>query len=354
MQVSFESIAQSYGAQLLFDCLNLVIPSGSFFTLLGPSGCGKTTLLRMLGGFVRPDAGRIRFGGEDVTGVPVHRRGVGMVFQDYALFPDRSILANVTYGLAARGVARAEAEERGRAMLRRVGLDAFADRAPAALSGGQRQRVAMARALVIQPRLLLLDEPLSALDVKLRVELRGMIRDLQSEAGITTVFVTHDQEEALALSDHIAVMDRGSIVQIGTPREIYMQPHTVFTADFVGSANLLAIDGELPATPNGLRRLATPAGVILTDCKVPLTAGARLAVRSEELRFADAARAQEGHLRGVIEHVEFRGSITGYRVRTDAGVIRVDVRTSQQDQARAQGDAVVLALPWNARVVREM
>ena len=133
MQVSFESIAQSYGAQLLFDCLNLVIPSGSFFTLLGPSGCGKTTLLRMLGGFVRPDAGRIRFGGEDVTGVPVHRRGVGMVFQDYALFPDRSILANVTYCLAARGVARAEAEERGRAMLRRVGLDAFADRVPAAL-----------------------------------------------------------------------------------------------------------------------------------------------------------------------------------------------------------------------------
>jgi iron(III) transport system ATP-binding protein len=352
MQVSFEAIAQSYGGQPLFEGLDLAIPSGSFFTLLGPSGCGKTTLLRMLGGFVRPDAGCIRFGEEDVTHVPVHRRGVGMVFQDYALFPDRSVLANVVYGLAARGVERAAAEQRALAMLARVGLRALADRSPAALSGGQRQRVAMARALVIEPRLLLLDEPLSALDVKLRVELRSLVRELQTEAGITTVFVTHDQEEALALSDLIAVMDRGRIVQIGPPREIYARPGTAFAADFVGGANLIAIDEELPAAANGLRRLGTPAGVILTDSAVPVRPGALLAVRSEELVFADADAAADGHLRGVIEHVEFRGGLTGYRVRTSAGVLRVEVRTRQQDQSRSRDDAVVLALPVDAHIVQ--
>ena len=351
MQVSFQSIAQSYGGQVLFNELDLTLPSGKFFTLLGPSGCGKTTLLRMLGGFVRPDSGKILFGEDDVTHVPVHRRGVGMVFQDYALFPDRSILANVCYGLTARKISPAQARERAMSMLDRVGLAAFADRAPAALSGGQRQRVAMARALVIQPRLLLLDEPLSALDVKLRVELRSMIRDLQTEAGITTVFVTHDQEEALAMSDLIAVLDRGRIVQTGTPREIYAFPRTAFAADFVGSANLIAIEQELPATQSGLRRLSTAAGVLVTCSDVPVRPGSLLVVRSEEILFDDAALAEEGHLAGVIEDVEFRGSLTGYRVRTAAGIIRIDVRTIHDGALRRAGDSVVLALPRHAPIV---
>lgn len=351
MQVSFNSIAQSYGGQALFKDLDLTLPSGKFFTLLGPSGCGKTTLLRMLGGFVRPDAGRILFGRDDVTHVPVHRRGVGMVFQDYALFPDRSVLANVCYGLDARGVARDQARRRARAILDRVGLADFADRAPAALSGGQRQRVAMARALVIEPKLLLLDEPLSALDVKLRVELRSMIRDLQIEAGITTVFVTHDQEEALAMSDLIAVMNRGNIVQIGAPREIYSQPRTAFAADFVGGANLIPIEQELPSDIGGLRRLRTQAGVIATDSPTPIHSGSQLAVRSEDIRFIDAASAAVGALAGHVEHVEFRGSTTGYLVRTDAGIIRVDTQTKQGDQARRRGDAVLLELPRNACIV---
>src|SRR6478672_6563714 len=244
MLIRFERVTQRYEGQALFSDLDLEIPSGQFFTLLGPSGCGKTTLLRMLAGFVVPDAGRIWFGDRDVTALPVHKRGVGMVFQDYALFPDRSALANVMYGLDARGVPAAEAKKRALAMLERVGLADLAERSPAKLSGGQRQRVAMARALVIEPQLLLLDEPLAALDVKLRVELRAMVRELQLESKVTTVFVTHDQEEALALSDLIAVMDRGRIVQVGTPADVYVRPASAYAADFVGSANVLA-DGRI-------------------------------------------------------------------------------------------------------------
>src|SRR4051794_10318655 len=239
MRIRFDRVRQAYEGQPLFDGLDLEIPSGQFFTLLGPSGCGKTTLLRMLAGFVVPDAGRIWFGDRDVTALPVHARGVGMVFQDYALFPDRSALANVMYGLEARRVPPKEARARAMAMLERVGLGTLADRSPATLSGGQRQRIAMARALVIEPQLLLLDEPLAALDVKLRVELRAMVRELQLESKVTTVFVTHDQEEALAMSDWIAVMDRGRIVQIGTPADVYARPANAYAADFVGSANLL-------------------------------------------------------------------------------------------------------------------
>ncbi|RYF54825.1 MAG: ABC transporter ATP-binding protein, partial [Comamonadaceae bacterium] len=311
----------------------------------------KTTLLRMLGGFVRPDRGRILFGGEDVTRVPVHQRGVGMVFQDYALFPDRSVLANVCYGLAARGVPAAQARAQALAMLERVGLGAFADRAPAALSGGQRQRVAMARALVIQPKLLLLDEPLSALDVKLRVELRTMIRELQQEAGITTVFVTHDQEEALVMSDLIAVLDRGRIVQIGEPREIYARPLTTFAADFVGSANLVPIEQELSRADSGLRRLKTAAGIVVTDSAVQVHAGSQLAIRSEELLFDEPGVIGEGHIAGVIDQVEFRGSVTGYVVKAGSASLRVDVRTTHDGAVRRAGDTVTLRLPRTAHIV---
>src|SRR4051812_48123089 len=241
--IRFERVSQSYGGQSLFRDLDLEIASGRFFTLLGPSGCGKTTLLRMLAGFVVPDAGRIWFGDRDVTALPVHKRGVGMVFQDYALFPDRSALANVMYGLEARGVPATDAKKRAMAMLDRVGLADLAERSPAKLSGGQRQRVAMARALVIEPQLLLLDEPLAALDLKLRVELRAMVRELQLESKVTTVFVTHDQEEALAMSDLVGVMDRGRIVQMGAPAEIYSRPANGYAADFVGSANLMSTGG---------------------------------------------------------------------------------------------------------------
>jgi iron(III) transport system ATP-binding protein len=316
MRIRFERVTQAYDGQALFTDLDLEIPSGRFFTLLGPSGCGKTTLLRMLAGFVVPASGRILFGDEDVTALPVHKRGVGMVFQDYALFPDRSALANVMYGLAARGVGPKDAKARALAMLERVGLAALAARSPATLSGGQRQRVAMARALVIEPRLLLLDEPLAALDVKLRVELRAMVRELQLESRVTTVFVTHDQEEALAMSDLVAVMDRGRIVQVGAPAEIYARPANGYAADFVGSANLI------------------PAG----DGKFRIA-------RREEIEIGS------GDLPGVVEGVEFRGSITGYRVRTALGLIHVDTWSVQHGRAHERGEEVLLRLPPEARVV---
>ncbi len=307
MRIRFERVTQRYDdGQPLFADLDLEIPSGQFFTLLGPSGCGKTTLLRMLAGFVVPDAGRIWFGERDVTALPAHKRGVGMVFQDYALFPDRSALANVMYGLDARGVAAAEAKKRAMAMLERVGLADLAERPPAKLSGGQRQRVAMARALVIEPQLLLLDEPLAALDVKLRVELRAMVRELQLESKVTTVFVTHDQEEALALSDLVAVMDRGRIVQIGEPAEVYARPANAYAADFVGSANVLA-DGRI--------------------------------VRREEIEVG------AGDVKGTVEGVEFRGAVTGYRIRTGLGLLHVDVWSARQARTYRRGEEVMLRLP---------
>jgi iron(III) transport system ATP-binding protein len=351
MQVSFEKIDQSYGRQTLFRSLDLVIPSGQFFTLLGPSGCGKTTLLRMLAGFVRPDRGRVLFGNENVTSIPVHRRGVGIVFQDYALFPDRSVMANVSYGLLARGMARQEAFERSASMLERVGLGAFLDRAPAALSGGQRQRVAMARALVIEPKVLLLDEPLSALDVKLRVELRSMIRTLQIEAGITTVFVTHDQEEALAVSDQIAVMNRGEIVQIGSPLGIYTRPRTAFAADFVGGANVIPIIKELASRSDGLRRMETPAGILLTRSDAHVPDGASLAVRGADISIADASPVKDGEIAGSIVQVEYRGHTVGYSVQTSIGPIRVDASASQGTRLRTRGESVVLRVPHSSHIV---
>jgi iron(III) transport system ATP-binding protein len=348
MRIRFERVTQRYGGVELFKDFDLDIPSGKFFTLLGPSGCGKTTLLRMLAGFVIPDSGRVLFGDRDVTALPAHKRGVGMVFQDYALFPDRSSLANVMYGLVARNVPSTEAKTRAMAMLERVGLAAMAERSPATLSGGQRQRVAMARALVIEPDLLLLDEPLAALDVKLRVELRAMVRELQLESKVTTVFVTHDQEEALALSDIVAVMDRGTIVQMGAPTEIYARPVNGYSADFLGSANLIPVgNGKYKV----VRREEIEIGprTIAADSSVRGDAAAAgSSVRGDA---AAAGNSLGDDIPGVIEGVEFRGSVTGYRVKTAVGIIHVDTWSVQHGRTHERGEEVVLRIPESARVV---
>jgi iron(III) transport system ATP-binding protein len=361
MQIRFERVVQGFDGAPLFEDLNLDIPSGKFFTLLGPSGCGKTTLLRMLAGFVIPESGRVWFGERDVTTLPVHKRGVGMVFQDYALFPDRSALANVMYGLEARGVVPTAAKEQARRMLERVGLAAFADRSPATLSGGQRQRVAMARALVINPPLLLLDEPLAALDVKLRVELRAMVRELQLESGITTVFVTHDQEEALALSDIVAVMDRGRIVQIGSPRELYVQPRSTYAADFLGSANLVPVESELPSDDASVRRFKVPGGTVaIPAARAAGDSAARrlfVALRREETGFitrpdgASGGSPADNQLAGRIEGIEFRGSVTGYRIRTDAGLLHIDVWSALHGKLHERGEDVIVQVPPTAKLV---
>jgi len=241
VDIEISGLSVAYGAEDVISGLNLHIPDGCFFTLLGPSGCGKTTLLRTIAGFVAASKGKIAFGGQEVTYLPPHKRNIGMVFQDYALFPDKTVAENVAYGLRARGEKGASMQAKVKAALERVDLGDFLDRHPAALSGGQRQRVALARALVIEPQVLLMDEPLSNLDAKLRVQIRETITQLQKESNITTVFVTHDQEEALSMSDLIGVMNKGAVEQLGTPQQVYATPATGYVADFVGAANQIPV-----------------------------------------------------------------------------------------------------------------
>lgn len=237
--VQFQSVTRHFGPVKAVDQVDLTIAEGAFFAMLGPSGSGKTTCLRLISGFEQPSSGQIRIFGEDVSAVPPHLRNVNTVFQDYALFPHMNVRDNVAYGLMVKGMGRTKRHAKAEEMLALVKLDAYGDRKPAQLSGGQRQRVALARALVNEPRVLLLDEPLGALDLKLREAMQDELKALQRRLGITFVFVTHDQGEALSMADSLAVFSDGKIAQIGSPQEIYTQPASRFVADFVGSSNVL-------------------------------------------------------------------------------------------------------------------
>ncbi len=237
--VEFRAVTRHFGATKAVDSVDLTIAEGAFFAMLGPSGSGKTTCLRLISGFEQPTSGQIRIFGEDVSAVPPHLRNVNTVFQDYALFPHLNVRDNVAYGLMVKGMSRTARYAKAEAMLALVKLDSYGARKPAQLSGGQRQRVALARALVNEPRVLLLDEPLGALDLKLREAMQDELKSLQRRLGITFIFVTHDQGEALSMADSLAVFHNGKIAQIGTPAEIYTKPATTFVADFVGSSNLL-------------------------------------------------------------------------------------------------------------------
>ncbi|MEU6719016.1 ATP-binding cassette domain-containing protein [Nonomuraea sp. NPDC046802] len=284
--VEIEGLAAGYEGARVLDLERLSIRKGEFLSILGPSGCGKTTLLNSIAGFVRPTAGRIVIDGSDVTDRPPYRRGLGMVFQNYALFPHMTVAANVAYGLRVRRLDRAEREERVREALRLVGLEGYAERRPKQLSGGQQQRVALARALAIRPAVLLLDEPLSNLDAKLRREMRMELRAIQRRIGTTMIFVTHDQEEALALSDRVAVMNGGRIEQLGTPDEVYRRPATRFVAQFIGAANVL--EGTVTAS-GGL-----DVGGITVGCgPLPVGVGERavVAIRPERIRLRTARTA---------------------------------------------------------------
>ncbi len=237
--VRFQNVTRHFGTVRAVDDVNLEIAAGEFFAMLGPSGSGKTTCLRLIAGFEQPTSGHIEIFGETAEGVPPYRRNVNTVFQDYALFPHMNVLDNVAYGLMVRGVARKPRHARAEEMLELVALAGYGERRPGQLSGGQRQRVALARALVNEPKVLLLDEPLGALDLKLREQMQDELKSLQRELGITFVFVTHDQGEALSMADRVAIFNQGKIVQIGSPEEIYEKPRTRFVADFVGSSNVL-------------------------------------------------------------------------------------------------------------------
>ncbi|MGY6710196.1 MAG: ABC transporter ATP-binding protein [Rhizobiaceae bacterium] len=244
LPLSIQSVTAHYGTTKVLEDLSLDIRDGELVSLLGASGCGKTTTLRLVAGFLEPTSGKIKLGDHDLTRLPAHARNIGLVFQNYALFPHLSVLANVGFGLKQRGVGAAERDRKAQQMLERVGLAHLADRLPAALSGGQKQRVALARALVIEPPLLMFDEPLSNLDAKLRVDMRVEIRQLQRANGTTSVYVTHDQEEAFSISDRVAIMNEGRIMQLDTPETLYQRPANAFVARFVGFENLIPMKVE--------------------------------------------------------------------------------------------------------------
>ena len=319
--ITIEGVARSFASVRAVDDVSLAVGDGEFFTLLGPSGCGKTTLLRMVAGFCELDSGRILFGEQRIDTLPPHRRNTGMVFQNYAVFPNLTVGDNVAYGLRARKVRGDELASRVERALKLVQLDGYGQRWPHQLSGGQLQRVAIARAVVIEPHVLLLDEPLSNLDAKLRVEMRGEIRRLQRLLGITVLYVTHDQEEALAVSDRIAVMRSGRVEQVAAPREIYERPLTPFVASFVGTTNLMSgtiqnREGDLVGVAvGGTTMRARAAGASVGESVV-------LSLRPEALRLLESgAAAPPGWmtLNGTVGDIEYLGPITRFLVQLADG-----------------------------------
>ena len=314
--VTVRNVTKRYGSLRALDDVTLEFPDGAFFALLGPSGSGKTTLLRAVAGFVEPDEGRILIDGADVAHIPAHRRDIGMVFQNYALFPHMTVFDNVAFGLSVRGVGRSEARDRVGRMLDLVRLSGLDRRKPRQLSGGQQQRVALARALVTEPKVLLLDEPLGALDKRLRQEMQIELKQIQRAVGITAIFVTHDQEEALTLSDRIAIIDEGGLVQTGAPGELYERPRTRFAASFLGDANFLS--GRVEG--NGVR----VDGVGRVAAAAPLAPGeATLAVRPEKMRLAAPDSGAEGNrIVGSVDRRVFSGASVTYIVDTPAGPLR--------------------------------
>jgi putative spermidine/putrescine transport system ATP-binding protein len=308
-------IRRTYGDVVAVAGVDLEIRAGEFFTMLGPSGSGKTTTLRVIAGFERPDAGRVELQGVDVTHVAPSQRAVNTVFQDYALFPHMTVVENVEYGLRVKGMKRKDRRARAEAMLEKVRLPGLGDRKPAQLSGGQRQRVALARAIVNGPPVLLLDEPLGALDLKLRQEMQIFLKALQQDLGITFIYVTHDQEEALTMSDRMAVFNDGRIEQVGPPAEVYEHPQSEFVADFVGVSNILERDGRL------------------------------ITVRPEKIRMTDEASG-EGEA-GTVREVVYVGMITRYVVDLDSGgslsVVQQNLETSSQEALSQQGKRVRLS-----------
>ncbi len=318
-ELALSGLTKAYGATVAVDNLTLCIAAGEMVALLGPSGCGKTTTLRIIAGLVRPDAGEVLIGDERITRLPVHRRNIGLVFQNYALFPHLSVEQNVRFGLEMRRVNRAEAARRVQEALESVRLEGLAERLPAALSGGQQQRVALARALVIEPSVLLLDEPLGALDKSLRENMQVELRQLQQRLGITTVIVTHDQEEAMTLADRVVVMRGGRIEQIGTPQQVYRRPVSRFVAGFIGAANFLR--GQAVAHAGGSSEIAAEGGLRLAVAAA-VAGEALVALRPEAIALhppaADAVPVPNS-AQATIEQVIFNGLLSRVHLRLDGG-----------------------------------
>jgi spermidine/putrescine transport system ATP-binding protein len=354
--VVLQSVSKRFGDLTAVDAIDLDVDEGEFFTLLGPSGCGKTTTLRMIAGFEETSDGRLTIDDVDMAGIPPHKRPTNTVFQSYALFPHLSVRENVAFGLKRKGVARAEIERRVREELERVGLAAEANRRPAQLSGGQQQRVALARALVNLPRVLLLDEPLGALDLKLRKGLQVELKRIQREVGITFVYVTHDQEEALTMSDRIAVMNQGRIEQIGDPEEVYERPATTFVAGFIGVSNLMP--GTVTKT-GAKGEIELDSGVKVRTEVDGLSTGERCqaVVRPEKLTIGSAGRGSPS-VEGLVESSLYLGTSTQLIVQL-AEDVRLTVLVPNADEAERQqlpGGGATVQVSWapeHMHVVRE-
>ncbi len=343
--VEIHSVSKRYGSTVALDDVSLTIGEGEFFALLGPSGSGKTTLLRAIAGFVTPDSGRILVDGRDVAGVPVHRRRLAMVFQHYALFPHLTVHENVAFGLVVTGTPRAEIADRVRALLALVQLEGLESRKPAQLSGGQQQRVALARALITRPRVLLLDEPLGALDKRLREQMQVELRQIQKAVGITAVFVTHDQEEALTLADRIALLDEGRLVQTGSPEAVYERPRTAFAAGFLGDANFFT--ARPAGEEDGRWRLTTEDGTALYAAAAPprRCEAVQLAVRPEKLTLARAGQEDSravNRFTGTVDRVVYAGSSLTYGVRCGERIVTV-YQQNRHARAFEVGEDVVVS-----------
>jgi len=344
-ELELQQLHKRFGETIALHSLDLTIASGEFVSFLGPSGCGKTTALRIVAGFEGPDGGRVLLDGKDITGVPANRRDMGMVFQAYSLFPNLTALENVAFGLRVRKVAGPQRARRAADLIDMVGLSAVATHYPHQLSGGQQQRVALARALTIEPRVLLLDEPLSALDATVRLQLRDEIRRIQTRLGITTLFVTHDQEEALSVSDRVVVLSQGRIEQVGAPSEIYESPRTIFVAQFIGTMNRIL--GQV--APGG-RGVVEAGGVALAAERArdwPSGASVLTLIRPEAIGLArcdDGAAPPDGSLEGHVRVRTFQGAVTRVTVESAVGELKVDMGSGQ---ALGLAEGARVALTWD-------
>jgi len=347
-RVEVDGLVKRFGETTVLDGVSLEVRAGELFTLLGPSGCGKTTLLRIVAGLLPEDLGSVRFDGVAVDAVPAHARNIGVVFQSYAIFAHLTARENIAYGLRARGLPATTVTAKVTEAARLVQLEPLLDRMPAALSGGQQQRVVLARALVIEPRLLLMDEPLSNLDAQLRAQMRALIRRIQRDLRITTVYVTHDQEEALAISDTIAVMDRGRILQTGTPWELYLAPGSRFVAEFLGSMNV--IPGRVAERSPDAPGVTVETGFgrvwrIADGHRVPATGPVRLGIRPESLRLEPPPGSGDGwnEVRGTVTEIAYLGAVVRYHVRVSEDLmVTAEIHDPDVGTLRAVGDAVSL------------
>jgi len=354
--LSLQNISRSFGSTRAVADVSLDVEQGEFFGLLGPSGCGKTTTLRMIAGLEKPDTGSIRFQNADITNLPPERRGFGMVFQNYALFPHLNVFENVAFGLRARHATREQMNQRVQSALELVQLPGYEKRAIDELSGGQQQRVAIARAIAIEPALLLFDEPLSNLDVSLREETRSELRELVTRLGLTAVYVTHDQEEAFALCDRIAVMVGGKLMQIGKPRELYEQPADIAVARFLGRNNLIramrlssskTADGEFK-TLDGEHTLRVP---VARDELAPLNKPVVIAIRPEHVRLSSDDADALNALRGTVREIVFAGATS--TVRVDANGLLIEALVVQPEGLQVNQQCTVILDPSRLRLLRQ-